>query len=151
MSYWNCVYFLMVTMSTVGRTLSPRRFVNLSPFRPLQPCLSVCAGYGDIYCNTILGKFFCLLIIIGGLVSETASAWRPLEGQLHLGVVACMKYYYVQAFKCIYMHLLIWFILQLENTGNLPHFSSPVPMTYWTCVYFLMVTMSTGGCNRRGS
>ena len=34
---------------------------------------------------------------------------------------------------------------QLENSGNLPDFSSPVPITYWDAVYFLMVTMSTVG------
>merc|ERR1719158_1801316 len=33
----------------------------------------------------------------------------------------------------------------LENSGNLPDFSSPVPITYWDAVYFLMVTMSTVG------
>ena len=33
----------------------------------------------------------------------------------------------------------------LENSGNLPDFSNPVPITYWNAVYFLMVTMSTVG------
>ena len=36
-------------------------------------------------------------------------------------------------------------MFQLENSGNLPDFSSPVPITYWDAVYFLMVTMSTVG------
>ena len=36
-------------------------------------------------------------------------------------------------------------IFQLENSGNLPDFSNPVPITYWNAVYFLMVTMSTVG------
>ena len=35
-------------------------------------------------------------------------------------------------------------LFQLENSGNLPKFSSPQPFTYWNAVYFLMVTMSTG-------
>jgi len=33
----------------------------------------------------------------------------------------------------------------LENSGNLPDFSEPEPITYWNAVYFLMVTMSTVG------
>ena len=43
LSYWNCVYFLMVTMSTVG--------------------------YGDIACVTALGRGFQVLFLLVGLVS----------------------------------------------------------------------------------
>ena len=44
LSYWNCVYFLMVTMSTVG--------------------------YGDIACVTALGRGFQVLFLLVGLVSH---------------------------------------------------------------------------------
>ena len=43
LSYWDCVYFLMVTMSTVG--------------------------YGDIYCVTAIGRGFQVLFLLVGLVS----------------------------------------------------------------------------------
>lgn len=43
LSYWDCVYFLMVTMSTVG--------------------------YGDIYCVTSIGRGFQVLFLLVGLVS----------------------------------------------------------------------------------
>ncbi|XP_053541215.1 calcium-activated potassium channel subunit alpha-1 isoform X5 [Ictalurus punctatus] len=41
MSYWECVYLLMVTMSTVG--------------------------YGDVYAKTTLGRLFMVFFILGGL------------------------------------------------------------------------------------
>ncbi len=43
LNYWECVYFLMVTMSTVG--------------------------YGDIYCKTAMGRGFQVLFLLVGLVS----------------------------------------------------------------------------------
>lgn len=37
------------------------------------------------------------------------------------------------------------FIFQLENSGDPLEFKNPNPLPYWTCVYFLIVTMSTVG------
>uniref|UniRef100_A0A8C1PEJ0 Calcium-activated potassium channel subunit alpha-1 n=1 Tax=Cyprinus carpio TaxID=7962 RepID=A0A8C1PEJ0_CYPCA len=44
LSYWECVYLLMVTMSTVG--------------------------YGDVYARTTLGRLFMVFFILGGLVKS---------------------------------------------------------------------------------
>ena len=49
LSYWNCVYFLMVTMSTVG--------------------------YGDIVCVTAAGRGFQVLFLLVGLVSDFLTLW----------------------------------------------------------------------------
>ena len=49
LSYWNCVYFLMVTMSTVG--------------------------YGDIVCVTAAGRGFQVLFLLVGLVSILLTLW----------------------------------------------------------------------------
>lgn len=43
LSYWTCVYFLIVTMSTVG--------------------------YGDVYCHTVVGRTFLVFFLLVGLVS----------------------------------------------------------------------------------
>ncbi|XP_048007405.1 calcium-activated potassium channel slowpoke isoform X11 [Leguminivora glycinivorella] len=44
LSYWTCVYFLIVTMSTVG--------------------------YGDVFCHTVLGRTFLVFFLLVGLVHE---------------------------------------------------------------------------------
>lgn len=44
LSYWECVYLLMVTMSTVG--------------------------YGDVCAKTTLGRLFMVFFILGGLVKK---------------------------------------------------------------------------------
>lgn len=45
LTYWECVYLLMVTMSTVG--------------------------YGDVCAKTTLGRLFMVFFILGGLVKTT--------------------------------------------------------------------------------
>eukprot|EP00102_Acyrthosiphon_pisum_P023646 XP_016660856.1 PREDICTED: calcium-activated potassium channel slowpoke isoform X32 [Acyrthosiphon pisum] len=49
LSYWTCVYFLIVTMSTVG--------------------------YGDVFCQTILGRTFLVFFLLVGLA--VMASWIP--------------------------------------------------------------------------
>lgn len=70
LSYWECVYLLMVTMSTVG--------------------------YGDVCAKTTLGRLFMVFFILGGLVKndrrhpiiihlQPAFIWsRAVKQTLHL-------------------------------------------------------------------
>ena len=39
----------------------------------------------------------------------------------------------------------------LENSGDPPDFDNGQSLTYWDCVYFLMVTMSTVGKHTENS
>ncbi|KAL7018335.1 hypothetical protein ACKWTF_010719 [Chironomus riparius] len=49
LSYWTCVYFLIVTMSTVG--------------------------YGDVFCETVLGRTFLVFFLLVGLA--VFASWIP--------------------------------------------------------------------------
>ncbi len=52
LSYWECVYFVIVTMSTVG--------------------------YGDINCETTIGRGFMVFFVLGALVSICNTLRRPV-------------------------------------------------------------------------
>ncbi|XP_037912344.1 calcium-activated potassium channel slowpoke isoform X33 [Hermetia illucens] len=53
LSYWTCVYFLIVTMSTVG--------------------------YGDVYCVTVLGRTFLVFFLLVGLAMFASSIPEIIE------------------------------------------------------------------------
>ncbi|XP_015604783.1 calcium-activated potassium channel slowpoke isoform X36 [Cephus cinctus] len=53
LSYWTCVYFLIVTMSTVG--------------------------YGDVFCQTILGRTFLVFFLLVGLAMFASSIPEIIE------------------------------------------------------------------------
>ncbi|XP_050429928.1 calcium-activated potassium channel slowpoke isoform X9 [Adelges cooleyi] len=53
LSYWTCVYFLIVTMSTVG--------------------------YGDVFCQTILGRTFLVFFLLVGLAIFASSIPEIIE------------------------------------------------------------------------
>ena len=61
MSYWNCVYFLMVTMST-------GTWQNVCINNKSWHCLISLVGYGDIVCKTKMGRVLQLLSLLVGLV-----------------------------------------------------------------------------------
>uniref|UniRef100_A0AC34GXM4 BK channel n=1 Tax=Panagrolaimus sp. ES5 TaxID=591445 RepID=A0AC34GXM4_9BILA len=93
-SYPDCVYFLLVTMSTVG--------------------------YGDIYCTTVLGKGFMVFFILGGLamfasyVPEIADLignrqkyggeYKGEHGKRHIVVCGYITYESVSHFLQDFLH-----------------------------------------------
>uniref|UniRef100_A0AAF5I3Q8 BK channel n=1 Tax=Strongyloides stercoralis TaxID=6248 RepID=A0AAF5I3Q8_STRER len=93
-TYWDCVYFLLVTMSTVG--------------------------YGDIYCTTILGRIFMVFFILGGLamfasyVPEIADLigsrqkyggeYKGEHGKKHIVVCGYITYESVSHFLQDFLH-----------------------------------------------
>uniref|UniRef100_A0A915CCU9 BK channel n=1 Tax=Parascaris univalens TaxID=6257 RepID=A0A915CCU9_PARUN len=93
-TYWDCVYFLLVTMSTVG--------------------------YGDIYCTTFLGRLFMVFFILGGLamfasyVPEIADLigsrqkyggeYKGEHGKKHIVVCGYITYESVSHFLQDFLH-----------------------------------------------
>ena len=68
LGYWECVYFIMVTMSTVG--------------------------YGDIYCTTKIGRLFQLIILMIGLVRPMSA--KIHEWSFVAKVLVETFYYYLK-------------------------------------------------------
>ena len=73
LSYWNCVYFLMVTMSTVGNSniksqVNSLSLINDTSFTGENFYCNMFSGYGDVSCQTVLGKMFLVLFLLVGLV-----------------------------------------------------------------------------------
>ena len=63
LSYWNCVYFLMVTMSTVGQShrilaYSLLLLFNFIIYNLIWYLLCIFSGYGDVVCVTACGRGF---------------------------------------------------------------------------------------------
>uniref|UniRef100_A0A8C1PJP7 Calcium-activated potassium channel subunit alpha-1 n=1 Tax=Cyprinus carpio TaxID=7962 RepID=A0A8C1PJP7_CYPCA len=63
LSYWECVYLLMVTMSTVG--------------------------YGDVYARTTLGRLFMVFFILGGLFCFILCCTLQLNFPPYRHIVVC--------------------------------------------------------------
>ena len=51
----------------------------------------------------------------------------------------------IDIYLCLCFNFENYIMFQLENSGDPPHFTNSQSLSYWNCVYFLMVTMSTVG------
>lgn len=93
-------------------------------------------------------------IRLAQLVSIFISVWLTAAGIIHLvcwtQILDCLRADLTLAtiihstFRSLYLPLILSH-LQLENSGDPLNFENSQPLSYWTCVYFLIVTMSTVG------
>nr|AWJ68271.1 putative large conductance calcium-activated potassium channel BKKCa 1 [Hirudo verbana] len=93
-TYWECVYFTLVTMSTVG--------------------------YGDVYCETVLGRFFMVFFILGALAmfasfipeimdilgtrSKYGGSYKKEHGKRHIVLCGHITYESVSNFMSDFLH-----------------------------------------------
>ena len=70
-TYWECVYFTLVTMSTVG--------------------------YGDIACETPIGRFFMVFFILGALVSCLATSVINSSSRLLFALLVSREHYAIRS------------------------------------------------------
>ena len=76
-------------------------------------------------------------IRLAQLISIFISVWLTAAGIIHLVIMWSF---------CVKLHLHDDnHHFQLENSGDPPDFTNKQGLSYWNCVYFLMVTMSTVG------
>nr|XP_012231296.1 PREDICTED: calcium-activated potassium channel slowpoke isoform X36 [Linepithema humile] len=94
LSYWTCVYFLIVTMSTVG--------------------------YGDVFCQTVLGRTFLVFFLLVGLAifassipeiielvgsrSKYSGEYKREHGKRHIVVCGHITYESVSHFLKDFLH-----------------------------------------------
>ncbi|XP_069970350.1 calcium-activated potassium channel slowpoke isoform X4 [Penaeus vannamei] len=94
LSYWTCVYFLIVTMSTVG--------------------------YGDVYCQTVFGRTFLVFFLLVGLAlfassipeiielvgsrSKYSGEYKREHGKRHIVVCGHITYESVSHFLKDFLH-----------------------------------------------
>uniref|UniRef100_A0A2K5SBT4 Calcium-activated potassium channel subunit alpha-1 n=1 Tax=Cebus imitator TaxID=2715852 RepID=A0A2K5SBT4_CEBIM len=82
LTYWECVYLLMVTMSTVG--------------------------YGDVYAKTTLGRLFMVFFILGGLLignrKKYGGSYSAVSGRKHIVVCGHITLESVSNFLKDFLH-----------------------------------------------
>lgn len=77
---------------------------------------------------------------------DAMSCIPPTPSKLKNKIQLINYHEFVYLFPMSFLFFLIWyFIVQLENSGDPLDFDNSQPLSYWTCVYFLIVTMSTVG------
>lgn len=82
-------------------------------------------------------------IRLAQLVSIVVSVWLTAAGLIHLVCEKCFFFILLLNFCCCCCCLISIRFFQLENSGDPLNFDNGHFISYWECVYFLIVTMST--------